>query len=32
MSKEQIFVTGCCLCGELRYEATAAPFDGTFCH
>lgn len=32
MRKEKIFVTGGCLCGELRYEATAAPFDGTFCH
>jgi hypothetical protein len=32
MKEEQISVTGGCLCGELRYEATAAPFDGAFCH
>ncbi len=29
MRKEKIFVTGGCLCGELRYEATAAPFNAT---
>ena len=32
MKEGQVLVKGGCLCGELRYEATAAPFDGTFCH
>ncbi len=32
MKEDQISVTGGCLCGELRYEATAAPLDGLFCH
>ena len=32
VKEDQISVTGGCLCGELRYEAMAAPFDGAFCH
>ncbi len=32
MNEKQPVITGGCLCGELRYEATAPPFDGTYCH
>lgn len=32
MSETNDLLSGGCLCGELRYEATAAPFDGTYCH
>lgn len=32
MSKNKPLVTGGCACGQLRYEATAPPFDGTYCH
>ncbi len=32
MKEGQISVAGGCLCGAVRYEATAAPFDGALCH
>ena len=32
MKKGLISIAGGCLCGALRYEATAAPFDGAICH
>ncbi len=32
MKEDQLPVTGGCLCGELRYEATTAPVNGAFCH
>ncbi len=32
MKEDQISITGGCLCGELRYETTAPPTDGVFCH
>ncbi len=32
MKQEKIPITGGCRCGELRFEASDAPFDGTFCH
>jgi hypothetical protein len=31
MSKEQVFEGGC-LCGAIRYRATAAPVRGVICH
>ena len=32
MSENKPLVTGGCSCGQLRYEATAPPIDGTYCH
>ena len=32
MGKQQIPITGGCLCGAVRYESKAAPLQGYFCH